>query len=418
MLKQQANPSAFSRPVQRIYRLCASIRTSVLLKAFNHVISSHPALRLRLSEDKDGWWQYFSDHLPEITGVSIIGKTPNLRASYASYIISQDASVPFDLCNNSPILAKVVTLDGEYYLSLCLDHIAADDLATDLFEHELSNAYARELLNLPHPTSQAENLFFAYMERENSQRFREEYNLNYWITLLRNAPLSPKDGNELSWKPGMHQRWVINESQFKVLNQACRIQQCSLFTLVLAALTRLIGELGNNDDVIINIPISNRALPSDYSLIANLSMLLHLRINGALTSPPSAFLVHVRDKVLGGMVHRQYDYDALSNAMIEDAASRGGRINWMTGCSFIREHRFPVDNDNLLIERLDNQPEQNYQIPYGSLVLTCRQSETHLLFMMDWDYSFWQIGGSTLQTRYLKILYTLAQIPKINLQNE
>jgi hypothetical protein len=52
-----------------------------------------------------------------------------------------------------------------------------------------------------------------------------------------------------------------------------------LFVAVLSAQVRLFAELLQTDDIVLNIPVSNRVEANDRGVIANLSMLLHVRFH-------------------------------------------------------------------------------------------------------------------------------------------
>lgn len=402
-----------ARPVQRIYRLRQPLDTAALLRAFRHVVADHPALRLRLIPPGDGagWRQRFPTILAGIAGMTIVGKTPEVRAAYARHVFAQDAAATMDLREQAPFLARVVELDGEHYFGLCLDHMAADDLATDVLLRELSAAYLRERQGQPHPPSGREAAFFDCLTRELKQRARESENLAYWRDHLAQALLDRQSDGELQWVPGTHQRWHLEREGCAALGRACRARQCSLFAAVLAAQVRLLSALLSEDDLVINIPVSNRVMPADHGVIANLSMLLHLRFRGTRLTPPQPFLTQVRDQILEAMQRRQVDYGALSEAVTKDAATRGGHVSWLVGCSYLIERQGETADDPLWAERMDDDPQQPCHAPRGSWTLTCRQGTKGLAFQADWDAGSWAIEGPALRHRYLAILSELTDTP-------
>src|SRR5207245_1179604 len=134
--------SAFARPVQRLYRLRESLDTASLLSSFRHVVASHPPLRLRLLP-RQPWSQCFPELEADIPGLSVQGRTPEARAAYARHVFAQDIATPFDLRAAPPFIARLIEVDGDHYFGLSLDHLAADDIATDLLEQELEEAYGR-----------------------------------------------------------------------------------------------------------------------------------------------------------------------------------------------------------------------------------------------------------------------------------
>jgi fengycin family lipopeptide synthetase D len=405
----QQSPT-LARPVQRIYRLRPRVDTSALLAAFRYLVGAHPALRIQLREADKEWKQAFPKLNPEIAGLAIQDGTKKQRAAYARYVIAEESAHTFDLRTQPPFKVKLVKVDKEHFLSLCVDHIATDDLALDLLERQWEEAYVREVNEAPHPDRSGGRAFLDYLVRESSLRKNERINLEYWRAHLAGAPLGSHEGEEIAWVPGENRHWQIAGEDFKALVSACRISQCSLFTAVVAAQVMLLGELSNTDDLVLNIPVSNRSRAEDHNIVANLSMLLHLRFRTERNELPAVFVRRVRDEILRAMAHRQYDYAALSQTVAADAASRGGRAHWLIGCSYIIKRGHLPGHDMLFLERLDNQPGQTTECPHTAFTLAYHQSDSVLHCIADWDPSTWQLHGPALEERYTGILGSLMGI--------
>jgi hypothetical protein len=397
-----------ARPVQRTYRLAEPLDTAAFLAAVRFLVSSHPALRTRLTETPEGWRQSFPALEAEVSGVAVEGRTREFRAAYARHVFAGDSARALDLRAEPPFIARIVRVDGEHYFGLCLDHIAADDLATDLFEHELGEAYLRERRGQPHPPAHATQGFFDYLARETAQAAKEQTNLRYWTNHLMGHPLDKGRTEETRWVPGESHQWQVSGEAFERLAAACRARRSSVSAAVLAAYVQLLSELGGTDDIVVNVPVSNRTQAADRGLIANLSMLLHLRFRLAGTEPDGRFLLGVRDQLLAAMVHRQYDYGSLAELVAADAAARGGHAHWVVGCSYIVERHAPRTPGPLFAERLDNQLRATFDIPGGSFALTCRQNASRLHFAADWDFSAWPCRADGMAARLLEILASLA----------
>jgi Condensation domain len=405
---------ALARPVQRVYRLRRPLHTGALLAAFRHVVSIHPALRLQLLKTEGGWRQSFPNLEATISGLAIRGQTSDTRAIYARHILAQEAEKPFDLRTHPPFLAKVIEIDGDYLLSLCLDHLAADDIASDVLELELTEAYLREKQDLPHPDSAATQALYNYIARETSQRSKESSNLEYWRNHLAGAPAGHHQSEEIEWVRGETHRWQVSGGAFKDLRQACRSHQCSIFAAVLAAQVRLLCELGRTDDLVLNVPVSNRTRAQDLAVIANLSMLLHIRFRVETGEQSGRFLRQVRDQILEAMTRRQYDYAELSKTVSADYAARGVRIHWLNGCSYLLERTARLSGGSLFEERLDDQPPESFDLPHTAFTFTCRQSDSSLHIAADWDPSSWLIHGFELAQRYFEILASLTGVNSLN----
>lgn len=391
-----------ARPVQRTYRLNSAFDPSAFLEAFQSIVASHPALRLRLRHSKSGWKQHFPEQKASISWEEIKGQTAKMRAAYAGMLLTEESKIPLDLRKESPVKAKVIKVDGEYLLSLCIDHLAADELAFDLFEQALSNAYAGTGESPGAPT--ASETFFDFLRREFEQQSSEQQNLIYWKELLKNSPPSKKGSDALQWVPATITDYEVTGADFQELQQFCRMQKCSVFHVVIACQLLILAKAGELDELILNIPVSNRIRAQERTIIANLSMLLHLRFSIQTNEPAAALVIRVRDQLLKAMVHRQYDYARLSEFLAEDAEKRNITSNWLVGCNFITGSNHTAFPNSLFEERLDNRADRTFDIPGTSFTLSAHQTETGLRLGIEWDETTWKLSKEDMNTTLSVIL--------------
>lgn len=399
----------FARPVQRIHRLRKGTDTVALLAAFRHVVASHPSLRLRLVKTPHGWRQSFPESDAEIAGVRIVGRTPAYRAAYAQHLLAEDSSSALDLQHHCPFIAKVLDVDGDLYWSLCLDHIAADDLASDVLEHAITAAYwrmARDERALPANDAAA---FFDCLARETANAPVEATNLAYWREKLHGVPVTPRHDEGRPWTPGALRRWRVEDEAYAAVIAASRRHRCSVFTMLAATQVCLMHKLGPGADVVLNIPVSNRTRAEDFGVIANLSMLLHVRFHLTIRKPATELIAEVRLAILQAMVHRQFDYSALHEVVSNDASARGGEVHWRAGCSYIHEREMPQCEDPLFEERLDNQRSGHFDTLRGAFSLGCRHRGRCLHFEAEWDPAAWVISPDRMEDEFLRILRSLTE---------
>lgn len=392
-----------ARPVQRVYRLSHGIDTAALLEAMEHVIAIHPALRMRLVKKKNAWMQHFPVQDVNITGEEIQGRTPEMRAAYASMLIAEEAKAALDITKEPPVKAKIIKIDDDYLLSLCIDHLAADETAFDLFEHALVAAYQQATDGQLLPAVQQDS-FFSYLPRETAQQPVEEKNLLYWQQQLKDVPLQGNATEELKWTPASVFEYDVAGQSLQSLLNFCKAHRCSLFNVVVAAQLLVLSEAANIDDIVLNIPVSNRPRAEDKSIIANLSMLLHVRFNVIQDEPLHALVVRVRDQLLNAMAHRQYDYASLSRFVAAQAQQRGINASWLVGCNYVMEQVQPAFPNALFAERLDNLPGRMYDIPLGSFTVASRQSASKLHVLIDWDANAWPVALDDMKIKFESVL--------------
>jgi hypothetical protein len=317
--------------------------------------------------------------------------------------MAADVEQSFDLTSEPPFRAKVVQVDGEHYLGLTLDHLAADERAADILEIELSAAYTREIRGVPHPPAHAD-AFIKYLRLEPTRRANEVRNLKWWVRQLAGAPLVPTGSEDLRWVPGQTRVWELSRSALRELDESCRALRCSVFAALLAAQAETLCRATQKYDLVLNIPVSNRVRPAERTWIANLSMLLHLRLRLPTAVTSEEWLTYVRDQLLDAMAHRQVDYSELSAAITDEAASRGGRINWIAGSSFIDARATPPLEDGVLAERLDNEGADLISVPDGSCAFTARRGGDRLHVSVVWDPASLELDSALGQDDYLATL--------------
>ncbi len=408
----EQNP-AMAQPVQRIWRLAGQFDSKAFLAAVRKVAAAHPALRTRLELDQGRWMQCFPDVLPQVEAQRIVGRTAADRAAYMRHVFSEDAARAFDLTAEPPLQLRVVDIDGELFACANLDHIAGDEIAFDLLEREIGLAYARECAGLPEQAPAASNeLFYAFLRDQERFRASEKANLDWWRDRLAGSALDPKSDDEADWTPGATSSWTIDGDALAAISKACRTARVSVTAACLAAQARLRAEMRGTSDVVLNVPVSNRPAAQDRGLIANLSMLLHVRLRAPAAMDRHAFVQSVRDDLLEAMAHRHFDYGQLSQAVAEDAAARGGRLCWRWGFSAISERWPDPDGSGLFAERLDNKASpEAHLIPADSCVISMRQRTTGLAFVMDAPHDR---DGAKLGTRYLELLAALLDVSDLS----
>jgi hypothetical protein len=388
-----------ARPVQRVYRLADGFDSAAFLEAVSLLVSVHEALRMRLTPQEEGFGQYFPDTEAAVSGEAISGRTPETRAAYVRMLIAGEAERVMDLREESPVRAKLIRVDGENLLSLCIDHIAADETAFDLFELGLQAIY--EAIVQDNPVFKESSAGFkAYLSRELDRGNTEPASLIYWQQELSGVPLLAGNDEAFAWAPAAQCSFDLEGSYLQSLSEHCLRYRCSLFHAMIAVQLIIMSSTASLDDLVLNIPVSNRSRPQDRMIIANLSMLLHVRFKGIGLHQGPQLLIWVRDKFLKAMAHRQYDYPSLSHFMAGQAAESGGRVNWVNGCNFIVENEPLLYPNKLFAERLDNQPGRKYDIPATSFSLAARQCKGKLQVQLEWDEVAWPVSANEMKATF------------------
>jgi hypothetical protein len=388
-----------ARPVQRVYHLAKPFHPSSFLEALQYIVAIHPALRLQLVWTESGWRQCFPDQDAGFSAEEIVGKTIQMRLAYANMLIADQAKAALDLSKESPVKAKVIKIEDEYLLSLCVDHLAADEIAFDLLEQSLITFYQQSVSGGDLVAVINED-FLSYIAKEKATINAEKNNHLYWLAQLRNAPSDNSSENDITWTSASIFDHVISGRTFQSLLSFSRTHKCSLFNIVVAFQLLLMTDEEAGNDIILNIPVSNRAKAQERMIMANLSMLLHVRFTLIHNEPVPSLAVRVRNQILSAMAHRQYDYPSLIKSLSEKDSKDGDKQSWLKGCNFWVDVAPTVYPNALFAERMDNAADRIYDIPRTSFNLVARQTEDKLHISIEWDAQEWSMTRSQMEEKF------------------
>lgn len=390
-------------PTQRIYRLSKDFDSEAFFKAMRHMVACHPALRLQLVKTNSGWRQRFPDHDAKISQVTVRGITRLYRSIYADMLIAEEGKKAMDLRHESPVKTKIVKVNGEYLLSICVDHIAGDLIAFEVFEKELLNAYEQILNGLSLSRLPVET-FYKYLSNEFVEQRIEQDNLLFWKHHLTGAPIGVDPTFKSSIVPANAFKCQIIGQHFNDLLHFCRKHKVSLLNVIIAVKLLLLADVGKLNDIVLCIPISNRVKPEEGTIIANLVMPAFVRFTVIPGEPILQLLLRIRDQILNAMVHRQYDYPTLSRFISAEAKRQGVRFNLSKECNLIIDNNPIVFPNRLFEERLDNKPKLSYKIHKTTFSVMAHQSKSKIYVEIKWDAVTWPISSIDMEAKFLMIL--------------
>jgi NRPS condensation-like uncharacterized protein len=382
--------SANATPLQRIYNLCNDFNYDAFSTAVQQLVHRHPALRMKLVKDNNGWSQCFSNEKPTMAFEKVRGLFKLFREVYANLLIADERKKMLDLTKESPVKIMVVKVNKKFIMSLCLDHMAVDEIAYDLVEKELVDLYCQACTKTN--SAFAKDNFMDYIDREQLRRDCEKENTLYWYYHLKEAPIQgpPPDKKKKS-AIGSCLIYHIHQPKVDELVAFCQTHKSSVSHLVTAFQLKILAAAGDIDDVVIGIPISNRIYKKDEHVIGDLVMPVFVRFQYFKHQPLSELIVKVRDICMESMAHMQYDYAGLMHTLGKDYQQQGQYIRLNVSNNFIVESAPIVMPNNLFIKRLDNRPHGRYLVSIGSFNIDARQNKETLALDIKWDPAKWPL---------------------------
>jgi Condensation domain len=400
-----AGHPTLGRPVQRVLRLRGALDTKALLRAVRAVVHANESLRLRLLRGAQARAQRFPELVPEIRGLSFMGREP-LARRYAAAVdmLSLRGLAPFDLRKDPPFVAEVARLGPEHHLlALTVDHAAADELGLNLAIQQIERAYrafqaggGEDAAGLPPP-----GRFAGYLLQLEAKPEAEEPHLAYWLDQLQDVPAPPPLVRARRGAAGKEDDWVrgvrhVHHAPPALLEQA-RQARWSPFMALVAAQVLLLARLRDIREMVVNIPFSNRAQAAERELVANLSVLCHLRFRVDPSETVAELRLRVRQQVLEAMSHRDYDYQTLMARL-----PGGRRDSWSLGCNYVHEPEGGLE----WFEPVDLNAGVVPAVPEGCFVLTVRHRQ-ELQIEALFDPAMWPLRGPEFVQRLHALLRAL-----------
>jgi NRPS condensation-like uncharacterized protein len=397
------------RPFQRVYRFKQNYKYSEFLKALQYTVSLHPALRLKLNEEANSLTQHFPKMNIDVTKEEVKGIGRLFRSIYANILIKEEGKPVMDLKTGPPLKAKVVMVNGESLLSVCIDHISVDEIAFDNFEKELVENYSRLCCNLPLPDIESKS-FSEYILREVKQRSRENENLLYWQNHLKEAPIYFPAPVARKMQPASFFKLQLKGDLYTSIFLSCKRYKCSLFNIIVASQLLLLFAIDKSTDAVIGIPISNRSRPQDHKIIGNLVSPLYVRFTVSPNELVENLIQRTRDTVLASIIHKQYDYSSLIRFLLSIRQSDNSRINLSKGCSFI-VHNEPLQFPNpLFVERVNLFSSSSTKVPIGYFTVGAHQYKQALSIDLAWDRVLWPVRPMEMKEKYQKVIELISNV--------
>jgi amino acid adenylation domain-containing protein len=244
-----------------------------LEQAMDALIARHEPLRTTFAAELGVPFQTVHDALPRRHArVDLRPLAPAARDAEIARRQAQEYRTPFDLVRGPPFRSTLVQLaEGEHLLFVSMSHLVSDGASVLRWLDELAALYAAPSLaaaDLPALAVQAVDL--AVWSRRALAQGELDADRAYFKALLAAAPAPrplPADGVRSPTDPG---GWVgarLPSTTLLRLRERARTASVTLFSLLLAALGRLIGELTGEPLVTLGTLSSGRDLPESQPLL-------------------------------------------------------------------------------------------------------------------------------------------------------
>ena len=242
---------------------------------------------------------------------------PAEKARAIEEAANEEARRPFQLAKDLLLRGTLFRLSKtEHVLVLTMHHIASDGWSIGVLLKELSQAYAAFSTGTAPslPPLALQYVDFARWQRDLLLGPTPERCLSFWKQQLDgiagNSELLPLDNGRPAQQtfPGATLRTTLDVSslsEFAEIGQMCR---STAFMVMLAALQALLHMYSAKDEVVIGVPVANRARPEFESLIGCFINMVAVR--GDVSGNPTFvdLLSRVRETAIAAFLHPEMPF--------------------------------------------------------------------------------------------------------------
>jgi Condensation domain len=294
------------------------LNSEALKNSIDLIISRHEVLRsLFLFEHGEPAVVVGPQRRSDLSFVDLSALSPSEKALAIQERSQAEARRPFQLAKDLMLRAALFRLsDTEHVLVLTMHHIASDGWSVGVLLRELSQAYLAFSGGTAHglPPLVVQYGDFARWQRELLLGPTTERCLTFWKQQLsgigENSELLPLDNPRPPQQTfgGDTLRTTLPASALSDFADIGQLRRASAFMVMLAGLQALLHVYSGNDEVVIGVPVANRARPEFENLIGCFINMVVVRTD--LSGNPTFLdlLSRVRETALAAFLHPEVPF--------------------------------------------------------------------------------------------------------------
>lgn len=320
-IENLSGPSA-TYNISHAVHLHGRLNRAALERALDEVVARHEALRTTFEPTGEGQPPTQVVHAPRKVSLprSDLGSVASeLRAAEALRLAREIVQQPFDLVRGPLLRAHLYRLGAEdHLLVLVVHHIVFDGSSVEILDFELKSLYADFASGRPASLPPAGRQFGDYTLAQRQEMNGEPIarGLAFWRNYLEGAPpmLPLPTDYEYPATRSFRGDSVAHELDTAVvasLHKLARSERATLFHVLLAGWTVVLGCHSGEPDVVLGTPVSNRETSDNETVVGFMVNTLPLRprLEAGLTVRQA--IRQVRDSVLRAMDHSHVPFERL-----------------------------------------------------------------------------------------------------------
>ncbi|MDP9146955.1 MAG: amino acid adenylation domain-containing protein, partial [Acidobacteriota bacterium] len=310
------NRAAYNIPIAR--RIQGPLNIEALRQALAQVMLRHATLRSTFSA-KDGAPVITQSESPTVFLKTISASSETEAIALAT----EEAASTFQLSEEPLLRCAVITLaPNDQILVFNVHHIVSDGWSMGILLRDIAQAYAaksagRDPSWKPLPASYAD---YAVWQATRLTAGDYQSDLDYWKKELRGSPALLEIPSDMP-RPsvvtyvGGCVRKELSPAARRALEKLAERENCTPFTVLLAAFQTLLHRYSQQEDIVVGIPVAGRTHSSVEDLIGCFVNTLAIR---APVDAGKSFKQHLeitRGKMLEALAHQDLPFDYLVNEL-------------------------------------------------------------------------------------------------------
>ncbi len=339
-------------------RLSGKLNKTDIADALNDVVERHESLRTTFYKQEGIAYQ----HVKENAKVTM--EVINVNASNVDYILDHASKYAFNLSEEIPITAKLLSIDETtHILLIIIHHIAFDGWSFAPFWKDLSAAYSARLQKkFPHwDPLPVQYIDFALWQKKTFTEDSEDASaidrqLSYWKKNLNNLPalVSLPTDYYRPEKPsynGKRRKFTICAKLHQDLLVLSQNHNVTLFMTIHAGLCCLLSRFNVGNDIVIGAPIAGRKNSEIKDLIGFFVNNLVLRVDTSGNPTFQILLKKVKEQDLSAYAHQDIPFERLVQEL-----KQSGNTSWNPIFQIVLAFQNKLQT-NIDIENLESQFE-------------------------------------------------------------
>jgi acyl carrier protein len=408
-----------------VYRLSGELNVFALERALQEIIRRHEALRTVFAEIDGRPVQIIKEFGKlELPYIDLRDESAGETSEKAASFILEERQSPFDLVEGPLLRIQLLRLtDTDYFMLVTMHHIISDHWSMQIFRRELGALYEAFSQGRPSPLPEPLVQFadFAIWERRLLRMSSLEGQLSYWKRQLV-APLLHSNAVNNQANPVIcqmsHEIVEFDQTLYAAIKRLAETEQCTPFTVLVAALGLALFDYTGNKDVLIATLAANRSKAESECVIGHLMNTLILRFQMSLVNTVKQFLRQVRAQIIGAFTHQQFPFQKLAGVLESDG---GLARESMCRVLFSYQYRHPgIGNcSGLTFAPFDfrlSKPEESIDLTTFDLILRISATSTTLTGAVNYRTKILSdVMANRIVQVFSKMLHLMVNNPNENL---